>query len=109
MIYSKLNIELVLGHSEAHFMLMHLECSDADMVDIPGAELPVKFLHPQLFQVLHKFGQYKQWKKSANHLNEKFPQFEDVVSCEACSAFHNNCATSKQLGLNGSPGIIFMT
>ena len=33
-------------------MLIHLKCFDADVVDIPGAELAIQLLHTQLFQVL---------------------------------------------------------
>ena len=85
---------------------MHLKCFDADVVDIPGAELAIQLLHTQLFQVLpQEVGD----KSSKSHLNEKLPEFQDVVPGESGSALDDNSATSKQLGFYGCPGISFIT
>ena len=89
-------------------MLMHLKGFDADVVDIPRAELPIQFLHSQLFQVLQQVDKnFRVAKKT--HLDEEFPQFQDIVPSEAGSAFNHDGATAKQLGFDGSPGIAFMT
>ena len=45
-------------------MLMHLKGFDADVVDIPRAELPIQFLYSQLFQVLQQVGDVKVVEKS---------------------------------------------
>ena len=45
---------LVLGDVflQTYLMLMHLKGFDADVVDIPRAELAIEFLHTKLLQVL---------------------------------------------------------
>ena len=89
-------------------MLIYLKCFDADVVDIPRAELPIQFLHSQLFQVLQQVDKKSRVAKKT-HLDEEFPQFQDIVPSEAGSAFNHDGATAKQLGFDGSPGIAFMT
>ena len=55
-----------------------LECPDIDVVDASSSKLAIEFLGSQRFQII----------------DQKFPQFQDIVSCELWPSFNNNCSSS---------------
>ena len=62
---------------------INLESSDVDVVDGSCRELPVKLFSPESLQVV----------------DEKFPQFEDVIPGELWSPLHYDGSGSEQLSL----------